>query len=194
MSALVPTLAAVLTTVTASAQEAVEPLTSTEIGVINAFFAVIAVVAVVAALKMVTSNNVVHAALYLLVVLSAVAAVYIILGAEFVAATQILVYLGAIMVLLLFGVMLTRARIGTEANLDHEQRWIGALVAVALLAVMAYSLWEGFSDTELPETLSPTRTRVVSDEIFSTYLVPFEALSVLLLAALIGAVVVARRD
>ena len=178
------------------AQEVVSstPLSTTETVVVNVFFGVIAVVAVVAALRMVTTTNVVHAALYLLVVLAAVAAVYVILGAEFVAVTQILVYLGAIMVLLLFGVMLTRAKIGAETDLDHEQRWLGALVAVALLAVMSYSLWEGFADEELPETLAPQTTQMVSDEIFSTYIVPFEALSVLLLAALIGAVVVARRD
>ncbi|MGF1599777.1 MAG: NADH-quinone oxidoreductase subunit J [Acidimicrobiales bacterium] len=176
------------------AQEVVVPMTGTETGVVNVFFAVIAIVAVVAALKMVTTNNVVHAALYLLVVLSAVAGVYVILGAEFIAATQVLVYLGAIMVLLLFGVMLTRAKIGAETDLDHEQRWIGALVAVGMFAVMSYSLWEYYGDTELPDTLAPQRTAEVADQIFSTYIVPFEALSVLLLAALIGAVVVARRD
>ena len=90
---------------------------------------------------MVTNKNVVHAALYLLVVLSAVAGVYIILGAEFAAATQVLVYLGAIMVLLLFGVMLTRATLGKEYDLDHERRWIGGLVAAAMMAVMSYSIW-----------------------------------------------------
>jgi NADH-quinone oxidoreductase subunit J len=178
----------------AGAAEPVRELTGTELGVINAFFAVIAAVSIVAAIKMVTTNNVVHAALYLLVVLSAVAGVYVILGAEFVAVTQVLVYLGAIMVLLLFGVMLTRARIGSETNLDHEQRWIAGLVAAGMLAVMAFSLWEGFSDEKLPAAMAPQRTQAVSDEIFSTYIVPFEALSVLLLAALIGAVVVARRD
>ena len=161
---------------------------------INGFFGVIAVVAVLAALRMVTTSNVVHAALYLLVVLSAVAGVYVILGAEFVAVTQVLIYLGAIMVLLLFGVMLTRAKIGSESDLDYEQRWIGALVSVGMLAVMTFSLWEGFRDEKLPASFAPQRTQVVSDEIFSTYIVPFEALSVLLLAALIGAVVVARRD
>jgi NADH-quinone oxidoreductase subunit J len=171
-----------------------EAMSDTELGVVNGFFAVIAIVAIVAAVKMVTSKNVVHAALYLLVVFSAVAAVYVILGAEFLAATQILVYLGAIMVLLLFGVMLTRAKIGVDTDLDNEQRWIGALVAVGMMAVMSYSLWEGFGDDKLPDTLAPQPTQAVADSIFSTYIVPFEALSVLLLAALIGAVVVARRD
>ncbi len=169
-------------------------LTDTGEWIANIFFYIIAAVAIVAALRMVTTNNVVHASLYLLVVLSAVAATYVILGAEFAAATQILVYLGAIMVLLLFGVMLTRAKIGAETDLDHDQKWIGALVAASLGAVMGYSLWEGFGDVRMPADQVPQRTEAVADEIFSTYIVPFEALSVLLLAALIGAVVVARRD
>jgi NADH-quinone oxidoreductase subunit J len=169
-------------------------MTTTESWVANVFFYVIAAVAVVAAIKMVTTQNVVHAALYLLVVLTAVAATYIVLGAEFAAVTQALVYLGAIMVLLLFGVMLTRAKIGIETELDHDQKWIGALVAAVTAAVMGYSLWEGFGDDKLPADQLPQNTQQVADEIFSTYIVPFEALSVLLLAALIGAVVVARRD
>ncbi len=169
-------------------------LTSTEEWVINGFFYVVALVALVAAVRMVTTSNVVHAALYLLVVLASVAAIYVILGAEFAAATQVLVYVGAIMVLLLFGVMLTRAKIGAEDDLDHEQRWIGALVATSLFAVMAYSLVEAFDDQTLPVDRQVQGTQQVADSIFSTYIVPFEAISLLLLAALIGAVVVARRD
>ncbi len=160
----------------------------------NGFFYLIATVAVVAALKMVSTKNVVHAALYLLVVLSAVAATYVILGAEFAAATQVLVYLGAIMVLMLFGVMLTRAKLGNDEELDHDQRWIGSLVGVGMLAVMSYSLWEFYQGERLPSEQSPQRTQEVALEIFSTYIVAFEALSVLLLAALIGAIVVARKD
>ncbi len=173
---------------------AAQEMTNTEAWVANVFFYAIAAIAIVAALKMVTTQNVVHAALYLLVVLTAVAGTYIILGAEFAAVTQVLVYLGAIMVLLLFGVMLTRAQIGKDTDLDHEQKWMGALVGAVTFAVMGYSLWEGFGDTKLPANQLPQNTQQVSDSIFSTYIVPFEALSVLLLAALIGAVVVARRD
>ncbi len=169
-------------------------MTNTEEWVANGVFYVIAAVALFAAIKMVTTSNVVHAALYLLVVLAVVAAVYILLGAEFAAATQVLVYLGAIMVLLLFGVMLTRAKIGHEDDLDHEQKWIGGLVAVLLMAVMSYSLVDEFDTIELPADRQPQRTQEVADSIFSTFIVPFEAISLLLLAALIGAVVVARRD
>lgn len=178
----------------ASEMLAQQPLTETGEWVTNIFFYAMALVAIVSGLKMVTTSNVVHAALYLLVVLTAVAGTYVILGAEFAAVTQILVYLGAIMVLLLFGVMLTRAKVGNEEDLDHDQRWIGALVAAGMMAVMSYSLWEAFETDTLPGDQLPQTTQQVSDSIFSTYIVPFEALSVLLLAALIGAVVVARRD
>lgn len=178
---------------TAPAADAVA-LSETGQWVANVFFYVMAAIAIVAGLKLVTTTNVVHAALYLLVVLSAVAGTYVILGAEFAAVTQVLVYLGAIMVLLLFGVMLTRAKLGSDDDLDHDQRWIGGLVSLALFAVMAYSVLEAFGSDELPADQVPQTTQQVADEIFSTYIVPFEALSVLLLAALIGAVVVARRD
>lgn len=185
---------AALATPLLALQETATALTETEQWVINGFFAVIALVMIAAALKLVTTENVVHAALYLLIVLVGVAAQYILLGAEFAAATQIMVYVGAILVLLLFGVMLTRAKLGPDPELNHDQRWIAALVAVVLGAVMGYSLWDAFSDTELPATMQPQLTGDVAEEIFSVYIVPFEAVSVLLLAALIGAVVVARRD
>lgn len=160
----------------------------------NIFFGIIAVVAVVAALRVVTTSNVVHAALYLMIVLGSVAATFIILAAEFIAVSQVLVYIGAILVLLLFGVMLTRARIGGDVELNYDQKWIGGLVAVLMFAVMAYSLWDRYEDTLLPEDRTVQRTADVADSIFATYIVPFEAVSVLLLAALIGAIVVARRD
>lgn len=159
----------------------------------NIAFGLIALVIVAAALRVVTTNNVVHAALYLVLVLAGVGGLYFILGAEFVGTTQILVYIGAIIVLFLFGIMLTRAPIGGEADLDHDQRWLGALVAVLLLAVLGYTLLDRFEDSELPAD-TVTTTAQVSDAIFSTYLVPFEVVSVLLLAALVGAIVVARRD
>ena len=162
----------------------------------NFFFYVIAIVSVLSALKLVTTDNVVHAALWLLIVLASVAAVYVFLGAEFAAATQILVYIGAILVLLLFGVMLTRAQIGSEDDLNHPQPMQGLMVAVILFATMAYALIDAFG-TERLDALTEQRverTNEVADAIFSTYIVPFEAISVLLLAALIGAIVVARRD
>ena len=163
----------------------------------NIFFGVIALVMVVAALRVVTSGNVMHAALYLVVVLAGVAALFVLTLAEFTAATQVLVYIGAVIVLFLFGIMLTQARIGRGAELDNERRWVAALVAVILAGVMGYALLDGFDDTMLEPgdaDLAGQTTAEVSDAIFSQYLVPFEVVSVLLLAALIGAIVVARRE
>ena len=159
----------------------------------NIAFGIIALVIVASTLRVVTTNNVVHAALYLVLVLAGVGGLYFILGAEFVGTTQILVYIGAIIVLFLFGIMLTRAPIGGESDLDNDQRWIGGLIAVLLLAVIGYTLIDRFEDSELPAD-TVTTTAQVSDAIFGTYLVPFEVISVLLLAALVGAIVVARRD
>ncbi|NCY15252.1 MAG: NADH-quinone oxidoreductase subunit J [Actinobacteria bacterium] len=161
----------------------------------NIAFYIIAALMVVGALRVVTCKNLMHAALWLVLVLAGVAAQYILLAAEFVAITQVLVYLGAIIVLFLFGIMLTRARTGTDEDLDNPRRArVGAAVIGVLLAgVMGYSLWDGFGKREFGDLLVQ-RTAEVSDSIFSTYLLPFEVISVLLLAALIGAIVLARRD
>jgi NADH-quinone oxidoreductase subunit J len=167
----------------------------------NIFFYAIAAVIVFSALRVVTSKNVVHAALYLVAVLAGVGAQYVLLTAEFVAATQVLVYIGAIIVLFLFGTMLTRTRIGREQDLTHTG-WIGgAATAVLLFGVMAYSLIDeyGWTRTPLPADtriahVNGSNTATVSDAVFSQYLVPFEVISVLLLAALVGAIVLARKD
>ena len=167
----------------------------------NLFFYAIAAVIVFSAVRVVTSQNVVHAALYLVGVLANVAAIYVLLAAEFVAATQVLVYIGAIIVLFLFGIMLTRAKIGRDQDLTHDSWYGAAATAVLLFAVMAYALIDAFewSDTPLPAdtriaSVNGSNTATVSDSIFSQYLVPFEAISVLLLAALVGAIVLARKD
>jgi NADH-quinone oxidoreductase subunit J len=122
-----------------------------------------------------------------------VAAQYFLLGAEFIGTAQILIYLGAIVVLFLFGIMLTRAPLTGESSLDNDQRWLAGLVGLLLLAVMSYALIDQFDDQELPAD-TVQRTSQVADSIFSTYLVPFEVVSVLLLAALVGAIVIARKD
>ena len=168
----------------------------------NVIFAVQAIVMIYAAIRVVTTKNVVHAALWLVVVLGGVGINYVILQAEFVAVTQFLVYLGAIVVLFLFGIMLTRAPLGVSDDLDNNQRTIGIVVGLGLLVVMGYALIETFGDRRLTFEAydglaganSNGRTQAVADTIFGQYLIPFEMLSVLLLAALIGAIVLARRD
>jgi len=160
----------------------------------NIGFGIIAAVMIVAALRVVASRNVVHAALWLVLVLAGIAAQYILLAAEFVAVTQVLVYIGAVMVLFLFGTMLTRARIGGEANLDNRNWFISIPVAVILLVAMLYALGDGFGDEKLPQDTTPINVQQVSDSIFGPYLLPFWALSFVLLAAVIGAIVLARKD
>jgi len=159
----------------------------------NVAFWILAVGMVLAAIGVVRSQNVVHAALYLVVVLGGGAAQYILLAAEFVAWVQVLIYIGAVIILFLFGIMLTRAPMGGETDLDNDQRWPAAVVSVFLLGVLATLLVDAFSDNEIV-LKSPTRTEEVADALFKAYVVPFEVVSVLLLAALVGAVVIARRD
>jgi NADH-quinone oxidoreductase subunit J len=156
-------------------------------------FGVIAAVIVIGALRVVTTNNVVHAALWLVAVLAGAGASFILLGAEFVGITQILVYIGAIVVLFLFGIMLTRAPIGKEFRLTGSNWVVGLLVALAVAGVLSYTLIDAFGNDKLPEESVQT-TAQVSDSIFSTYLIPFEVVSVLLLAALVGAIVLARKE
>lgn len=156
-------------------------------------FAIIAVGMVFAAFRVVTSRNVVHAALYLVGTLLGAAALYVLLLAEFVAWVQVLVYVGAVVVLMLFGLMLTRAPIG-EGNFDNNQRWLAALCAAAVFGVSSWIMIEAFEGQEISLGDEGTLTRSVGEVIFSSFVLPFEVVSVLLLAALVGAVVIARRD
>jgi NADH-quinone oxidoreductase subunit J len=126
--------------------------------------------------------------------LLSVAGVYLLLGAEFVAWVQILIYVGAIVILFLFGLMLTKAPIGRD-TLDNQQRGIGALVGVGVFAGLVFLIQEAFpvQDAVAFETVQGS-TDVIGQAIFRRYVLPFEAVSFLLLAALIGAIVLARKD
>src|SRR5215210_8631865 len=104
---------------------------------------------VLAAVRVVTTTNVVHAALYLVIVLAGAAGIFILLAAEFLAIVQVLVYIGAIVVLFLFGIMLTRAPIGRSNELDNDQRWAGVVVGLGLFALLGTILYDGFGDVKL---------------------------------------------
>ncbi|MEW6154808.1 MAG: NADH-quinone oxidoreductase subunit J [Actinomycetota bacterium] len=159
----------------------------------NVVFGILAFVMVAAAFRLVTTKNVVRAALFLAIVLAGAAGQFLLVAAEFVAVVQILVYIGAVVVLLLFGVMLTRAPIGQDADLDNDQRWLGGLVALFLFGVLAAVLTDAWGSQKI-EFGEIRRVDQVSDAIFGPYLVPFEVVSVLILAALVGAVAISRRD
>jgi NADH-quinone oxidoreductase subunit J len=159
----------------------------------NVAFWAIAIVMIVAAFQVVSSTNVVRAALALVIVLAGVAGQYILLAAEFTAVVQVLVYIGAVVVLFLFGIMVTRARIGHESDLDNTSRLPAFIVSAALFALLIALLRDAFGRAHI-NVATPSTSGEIGDAIFSTYLVPFEVASVLLLAALVGAIVLARRD
>ena len=157
-------------------------------------FWVMAVVMGVSAIRVVTSRNVVHAALYLVATLLGAAIMFVLMYAEFVAWVQVLVYVGAIVVLMLFGLMLTRAPIG-KGSFDNDQRPLAAVCALAVFVVSSVIMIDAFDGREIDFTREVgTTSKQVGETIFSEFVLPFEVVSVLLLAALVGAVVIARRD
>ena len=163
----------------------------------NWVFLAIAVAMIYAAFRVVTSSNVVHAVLFLVAALGGSAALFLLLGAEFVAWTVVLVYIGAVVVLFLFGIMITRAPLGTEPELDHARRWPAALTALVTFGVLTYVMVDygdsiGAEDSQIPEGIG--RTSDLGRVLFERFVIPFEVVSVLLLAALIGGIVLARRD
>lgn len=149
-------------------------------------------VAVGAAALVVTTRHLVRAGLYLVGCLGAVAGLYLVLTAELVAWVQVLIYVGAVVVLLLFAVMLTRAPIGAATDLDRPG-WPAALIGggaglgLAALFVDAYR----WSRVDLPDAGTADR---LGTAVFGSWVLPFEVLSVLLLSALIGAIVLSRPD
>ena len=115
----------------------------------NVVFGILATVMIISAWKVVTTKNVVRAVLYLVVVLAGAGAQYLLLAQEFIFVVQVIVYIGAIVVLFLFGTMLTRAPIGRDVALDNDQKWLAALTALFLVGVMVAVLSDAFGDTHL---------------------------------------------
>jgi len=155
-------------------------------------FAVVAALIAFAAVRLVTTRNVVHGALYLLFVLAGAAVLFLLFLAEFVAWVQVLVYIGAVVVLLLFGLMLTRAPIGRTA-LDSQTRPLAAVVALAIFGITSTIVWRAFSG-QTSHFERPSSVESLGSAIFTHYVLPFEVVSVVLLAALVGAVVLARKE
>jgi NADH-quinone oxidoreductase subunit J len=160
--------------------------------VADALLLALGIIAIGSGALVVTSTHLVRAGLYLVISLGAVAGLYLVLGAELVAWVQVLVYVGAVVVLLLFAVMLTRAPIGPSEDLDRPA-WaaaiIGAGVGLGLAALLAGAYhWAIYP---LPEQGTAER---MGQQIFGSWVLPFEVLSILLLAALVGAIVLSRPD
>ena len=149
--------------------------------VLQGIFLVVGVVTLGGAVMVVTVRNLIHAALWLILTLFGVAVMYGLLSAPFFTVIQVVIYIGAIAILMIFAVMLTR-RIKQEAGSSvNKGWWMAGLMSLVLFTALVwmFSTWEGFQ-TALPALVSP-----------NGYVIPFEIASVLLLAALIGAVAVA---
>jgi NADH-quinone oxidoreductase subunit J len=157
-------------------------------------FAAVGAITALSGLLAVTTKHVVHSALWLLVSLGALAGCYLVLGQELVGLVQLLVYVGAIVVLVLFALMLTRAPIGPHRHIDTPvwQRLVGGLLGAATTALLAAVLLPLFSGAAVNLDTRPSATPQIAQAIFGTWVWPFELLSVLLVVALVGAFAVSR--
>jgi len=149
-------------------------------------------VAVGAGFRVVRTPHLVRAGLWLVVTLGAVAGSYLVLAAELLAWVQVLLYVGAVVVLLLFAVMLTRAPIGASPDLDRPG-WAGALVGGGAALGLGALFVDAYRWRKVAAPPPGTAERLGA-EVFQHWVLPFEVVSVLLLAALVGAVVISRPE
>jgi NADH-quinone oxidoreductase subunit J len=156
-------------------------------------FYIFAAITILSALFVVTTRNIVHSAFYLLFTFFGVAGIYVLLGADFIAIAQIMVYVGGILILILFGVMLTNKITSVEIRTGTVQMLPAAIgVAIfmgAVISVMIMTNWKSE-----PGMIPLTTTKDLGHLLINDYVLIFELLGILLLIALIGAASIARRD
>ncbi len=156
-------------------------------------FYIFAVITILSALVVVTTRNIVHSAFFLLFTFFGVAGIYILLGADFIAIAQIMVYVGGILILILFGVMLTNKITGVEIRTGTVQMLPAAIgVGLFMGAVVSIMIWTNWKSE--PGTIPTTTTKDIGLLLINDYVLIFELLGILLLVALIGAASIARRD
>ncbi|MEU9602968.1 NADH-quinone oxidoreductase subunit J [Streptomyces sp. NPDC048057] len=157
-------------------------------------FLLVGLVTLGAAVMTVTTRQLVHAALWLVVALGGLAVEYLLLTAEFIAWVQVLIYVGSVVVLLLFGLMLTRAPIGRSPDADSGNRPVALAVAATAAVALVWVVVDAFRTTWIDlDGPAQGSTKTAGEILFRHWVLPFEALSVLLLAALVGAIVLSRK-
>ncbi len=162
---------------------------------VEVLFTLLGVIAVGSGLLVAVSSNLVHCALWLVVTLGALAGCYLLLAAEFVAWVQVLIYMGAVVVLLLFALMLTRAPTGAVPDLTGSNRYVAALVAAATAALLIACFAVAFEDARITiDEADIGNPGALGATLFGWWVLAFELLSVILLAALIGAIVLSRHE
>ncbi len=155
-------------------------------------FLLLAAVMLGSALLVVLGRNIIRSGLWMILSFAALAGIYVLLGAPLVAGAQVLVYIGAISVLILFAIMLTQSKAGPARLVFHHQAWAAAILAIFLVAIITVVVVA----TPWPTAPGPTvaASPTIAHLLFGTYVLPFEVISVLLLAAVIGGVFLAKRE
>ena len=158
-----------------------------------AIFYFLAAFTVWAGAVVVLGRNIVRSAVALIFTFCGMAALYVLLEAEFLAAVQVLIYVGGITILLLFAIMLTSRIAATTTRVVNDQVVLSAVAAVGLLAGLIYASVRGIPALTAPPPL-PETAPYLGRALLTTYALPFEAVSVLLLAAMVGAIILARKE
>ncbi len=156
-------------------------------------FYILAAFTVWAASVVVLGKNIVRAAVALIFTFCGMAALYVLLDAEFLAAVQVLIYVGGITILLLFAIMLTSGISSVAARVVNEQTPLSAVAAIGLLLGLIYASTRGIAAMAAPPRL-PETAPLLGKLLLTTYALPFEAVSILLLAGMVGAIVLARKE
>ncbi len=166
-------------------------------------FWIVAVILIGAALAVVGLRNIVHSALALVIVFAMAAGIYLLLNAEFIAIVQILIYVGAITILILFAIMLTRVTSGQSTNPVSKQWWLGAIVSILIGVGIIYAEMNSSHAVATVGGSSPLPGNVsnvvrIGQLLYSpssySYVLPFEVASLVLLVAIVGAIVIGRED
>ncbi len=162
-------------------------------------FLVLSAFTLVAGVMVVTVRNIIHAALWLIASFFSVASLYLLMEAEFIAIVQVLIYVGAISILVLFAIMLTRHVTGEGVRQLYKRWWVALIVAGALFALLIVPTvvnyqWNVVQPPAAGAAPSISSAVEIGKAFMSEYLLPFEIVSVLLLVALIGAIVIAYEE
>lgn len=156
-------------------------------------FLLLALVAITGGILLLTLKKVMHMVVAVVFTFISIAGLYVLLSAEFIAAVQILIYSGAITIMMLFGIMLTKQDNQEAEKQTYFRKW-SVIVGIVCFAVCVYM---GIYNLEFPQTqvaLYEDNTEKIGVELYSKFVIPFELTSVLLLVALIGAVILAKKD
>jgi NADH-quinone oxidoreductase subunit J len=157
-------------------------------------FFVFAGLAVLGALNLILQRHPIHSALSLILVMASLAVLYLLLGAEFIAAVQIIVYAGAIMVLFVFVIMLLNAGREEPSNMSRMARYVGLPLAAFLLVEMTYLLYRWSSPAPVESDRAVGSVSSLGRLLFTEFVLPFELTSILILIAILGALVLAKKE